>query len=378
MKDKKEIFKVKFDETEDDALEKILDMLPFEKENFLAEDLNWETFEKTGSSFIVKLLINTSILNPEKELPMEHIRTAISYKLPENITEAVYKFTGFSNEVLVIRKTKDAAIILDKRMFTPEKTVFDFLSIINSENIPNARIETFTVTIERKNGKLTEVSYRDRYFRISIKDNQVKEFFAETDTIYNYWKINKGFVISGQKEIFEKAFVSFLGNNTNSEKDLELMAILKFLMLSKLDESFFNENKPYMYKKLIEVSKFEIENVLSSIQTSKGKMNFEINGKIIYLDFSEVEKVIPDFLSDETMLLLKEVNEKFENFNNGISVMIYKNIVSDEVLPVIELYNKNCLDFFYVKEKNVEKIKEISKRFRTVIYTVNGKTYYCN
>lgn len=176
MEDKKEIIKVKFDETEGDALEKVLDMLPFEKENFLAEDLNWETFEKIGSSFIVKLPVNTSILNPEKELPMEHIRTAITYKLPKNITEATYKFAGISNEVLVIRKTKDAATISDKRMFTHEKTVFDFLSIINSENIQNARIETFAVTIERKNGKLTEVSYRDRYFRVSIKDNQVKDF----------------------------------------------------------------------------------------------------------------------------------------------------------------------------------------------------------
>ena len=210
MEDKKEIIKVKFDETEDDALEKVLDMLPFEKENFLAEDSNWETFEKTGSSFIVKLPVNTSILNPEKELPMEHIRTAITYKLPQNITEAIYKFTGFSDEVLVIRKTKDAVIISDKRMFTPEKTVFDFLSIINSENIQNAYIETFAVTVERRNGKLTGVSYRDRYFRINIKDNQVKEFFVEPDTIYNYWKINKVFVISGQKEIFKKAFDLFL------------------------------------------------------------------------------------------------------------------------------------------------------------------------
>lgn len=178
MEDKKEIIKVKFDEMEDDALEKVLGVLPFEKENFFAEDLNWETFEKTGSSFIVKLLINTSILNPEKELPMEHIRTAITYKLPKNITEAIYKFAGFSNEVLVIKKTKDAVIISDKRMFTPEKTVFDFLSIINSENIQNIRIETFAVIIERKNGKLTEISYRNRYFRISIKDNQVKNFFC--------------------------------------------------------------------------------------------------------------------------------------------------------------------------------------------------------
>lgn len=378
MEKKKEIIKVKFDEMEDDALEKILDMLPFKKENFLAEDLNWETFEKTGSSFIVKLPINTSILNPEKELPMEHIRTAISYKLPENITEAVYKFTGFSHEVLVIRKTKDATTISDKRMFTPEKTVFDFLSIINSANVQNARIETFAVTIERKNGKLTEVSYRDRYFRINIKDNQVKEFFVEPDTIYNYWKINKGFVISGQKEIFEKAFDLFLEDNTNSKESLELMAILKFLMLNKMDERFFNENKPYMYKKLIEVSKFEIENVLSSIQTPKGKMNFEINRKIIYLDFSNIEKVIPDFLSDETILLLKEVNEKFGNFNNETSVMIYESMDSEEILPIIELYGENCLAFSYVEEKAIEKIKEISRKFKTVIYTVNGKTYYCN
>lgn len=378
MEDKKEIIKVKFDETEDDALEKVLDILPFEKENFLAEDLNWETFEKTGSSFIVKLPVNTSILNPEKELPMEHIRTAISYKLPENVTEAIYKFTGFSDEVLVIRKTKDATTISDKRMFTPEKTIFDFLSIINSENIQNIRIETFGVTVERRNGKLTGVSYRDRYFRINIKDNQVKEFFVEPDTIYNYWKINKVFVISGQKEIFEKAFELFLDDNTNSKESLELMAILKFLMLNKLDERFFNENKPYMYKKLIEVSKFKIENVLSSIQTSKGKMNFEINRKIIYLDFSDVEKVIPDFLSDETILLLKEVNEKFGNFNNETSVMIYESMDSEEILPIIELYGENCLAFSYVEEKAIEKIKEISRKFKTVIYTVNGKTYYCN
>lgn len=378
MEDKKEIIKVKFDETEGDALEKVLDMLPFEKENFLAEDLNWETFEKIGSSFIVKLPVNTSILNPEKELPMEHIRTAITYKLPKNITEATYKFAGISNEVLVIRKTKDAATISDKRMFTHEKTVFDFLSIINSENIKNVSIETFAVTVERRNGKLTEVSYRDRYFRISIKDNQIKEFFAETDTIYNYWKINKGFVISGQKEIFEKAFALFLDNNTNSKENLKLMAILKFLMLNKLDERFFNENKPYMYRKLIEVSKFEIENMLSSIQTSKGKMDFEINGKIIYLDFSDVEKAIQDFLSDETILLLKEVNEKFGNFNNETSVMIYQNRYSEELLPIIELYSENCFAFYYIEEKDIEKIKEISKGFRAVIYTISGKTYYCN
>lgn len=378
MEDNKEIIKVKFDETEDDALEKVLDMLPFEKENFFAEDLNWETFEKTGNSFIAKLPVNTSILNPEKKLPMEHIRTAITYKLPENITEATYKFAGILNEVLVIKKTKDAIIISDKRMFTPEKTVFDFLSIINSENIPNVRIETFAVTIERKNGKLTEVSYRDRYFRISIKNNQVKEFWVESDTIYSYWMIFKGFVTSGQREIFEKAFDLFLEDNANSKENLELMAILKFLMLNKLDERFFNENKPYMYRKLFEVSKFKIENALSSIQTSKGKVDFEINEKIIYLDFSDVEKVIPDFLSDETILLLKEVNEKFGNSENGTSVMIYKNIDSEEVLPVIELYNKNCLAFSYVEKKNVKKIKEISKGFRTVIYTVNGKTYYCN
>ena len=190
--------------------------------------------------------------------------------------------------------------------------------------------------------------------------------------------IFKGFITLGQREIFEKSFNLFLGNNTNSEKNLELMAILKFLMLNKLDERFFNENRPYMYRKLIEVSKFEIENVLLSIQTSKGKMNFEINRKIIYLDFSDVEKVIPEFLSDETILLLKEVNEKFGNFNNEISVMIYESMDSDEVLPVIELYNKNCLAFSYVEEKDVEKIKEISKGFRIVIYTVNGKIYYCN
>lgn len=378
MEEKKEIIEVKFNEMEEDALEKILDTLPFEKEKFLAEDSGWETFEKTGSRFIVKLPINTSILNPEKELPMEHIRTAITYKLPQNITKATYKFAGFSNEVLVIKKTKDAVIISDKRMFTYDETIFDFLSIINSENIQNARIETFSVTIERKNGKLTEVSYRDRYFRISIKDNQVKEFFAETDTIYNYWKINKGFVISGQKEIFEKAFDSFLGNNTNSEKDFELMAILKFLMLNKLEERFFNENKPYMYRKLIETSKFEIENVLSSVQTTKGKINFEINREIIYLDFSDVEKTIQDFLSVETILLMKEIKKIFGNFNNEISVMIYKNMTSDEVLPVIELYNKNCLAFSYVEEKDVKKIKEISREFKIVIYTVNGKTYYCN
>lgn len=378
MEEKKEIIEVKFNEMEEDALEKILDMLPFEKEKFLVEDSGWETFEKTGSRFIVKLPVNTSILNPEKELPMEHIRTAITYKLPQNITKATYKFAGFSNEILVIKKTKDAVIISDKRMFTPEKTIFDFLSIINSENIQNIRIETFGVTVERKNEKLTEVSYRDRYFRINIKDNQVKEFFVEPDTIYNYWKINKGFAISGQKEIFEKTFDLFLDDNTNSKESLELMAILKFLMLNKLDERFFNENKPYMYRKLIETSKFEIENVLSSIQTTKDKMNFEINGKIIYLDFSDVEKIIPDFLSDETILFLKEVNEKFGNFNNETSVMIYKSMDSDEVLPVIELYNKNCLAFSYVEEKDVEKIKGISKGFRIVVYTVNGKIYYCN
>ena len=364
-----EIIKVKFDETEDDALEKVLDTLPFEKETFFAEDLNWETFEKTGNSFMAKLPVNISILNPEKELPMEHIRTAITYKLPKNITEATYKFAGFSNEVLVIRKTKNAVIILDKRMFTNKETFFDFLSIINSENIQNARIETFAVTVERKNGKLTEVLYRDRYFRISIKNNQVKEFFVEPDTIYSYWKIFKGFITSGQREIFEKTFDLFLDDNTNSKENLELMAILKFLMLNKLDERFFNKNKPYMYRKLIEVSKFEIENVLSSVQTSKGKMDFEINGKIIYLDFSDVEKVMPNFLSDETILLLKEVNEKFGNSENGTSVMIYESMDSEEVLPVIELYGEN---------KDVEKIKKISKGFRTVIYTVNGKTYYCN
>lgn len=178
MEDKKEIIKIKFDETKDDALKKVLDMLPFEKENFFAEDLNWETFEKIGNSFIAELLVNTSILNPEKELPTRHIRTAITYKLPENITEAIYKFTGFSNEVLVIKKTKDAITISDKRMFTHEETVLDFLSIINSENIPNARIETFASTIERKDGKLAEVSYRDRYFRISVKDDQIKYFFC--------------------------------------------------------------------------------------------------------------------------------------------------------------------------------------------------------
>ena len=378
MEDKKEIIEIKFDETEDNALEKVLDMLPFEKENFLAEDLNWETFEKTGSSFIVKLLVNTSILDPEKELPMEHIRTAITHKLSESITEAIYKFTGFSNEVLVIKKTKDAVTVSDKRMFTSEKTVFDFLSIINSENIQNARIETFAVTVERKSGKLTKVSYRNRYFRISINDNQVKEFFVEPDTIYSYWMIFKGFITLGQKEIFEKSFNLFLDDNTNSKENLELMAILKFLMLNKLDGRYFNENKSYMYRKLIEVFKFEIENVLSSIQTSKGKMNFEINRKIIYLDFSDVEKVIPDFLSDETILILKEVNEKFGNFNNEISFMIYENMDSEEVLPVVELHNKNCLAFSYVEEKDVEKIKEISREFKTVIYTVNGKTYYCN
>lgn len=378
MEDKREIIKVKFDETEDNALEKVLDMLPFEKENFLAEDLGWETFEKTENNFVVKIPVNTSILNPEKELPMEHIRTAITYKLPKNITEATYKFAGFSNEVLVIKKTKEVVTISDKRMFTPEKTIFDFLSIVNSENIQDIRIETFAVTIERKNGKLAEVSYRDRYFRISIKDNQLKEFFAEIDTIYNYWMIFKGFTTLGQREIFKKAFDLFLDDNTNSKESLELMAILKFLMLNKLDERFFNENRPYMYRKLIEVSKSEIENMLSSIQTSKGKMNFEINGKIIYLDFSDVEKIIPDFLSDETILLIKEVNEKFGNFNNETSVMIYENMVSDEVLQIIELYGENCLAFSYVEEKDVEKIKEISKGFRTVIYTVNGKTYYCN
>lgn len=378
MKDKKEIIKVKFDETEDDALEKVLDMIPFEKENFFAEDLNWETFEKKGSSFIVKLPVNTSILNPEKELPIRHIRTAITYKLPENITEATYKFTGFTNEVLIIRKTKDAITISDKRMFTHEETVFDFLSIINSANFLDARVETFAAAIERKEGKLTEVSYRDRYFRISIKDNQVKDFFVEPDTIYNYWMIFKGFITSGQREIFEKAFDLFLGDNTNSKENLELMAILKFLMLNKLDERFFNKNKLYMYKKLIEVSKFKIENVLSSVQTSKGKMDFEIKEKIIYLDFSDVEKVIPDFLSDETILLLKEVNEKFGNSENGTSVMIYESMDSEEVLPVVELYSKNCLTFSYVEEKNVKKIKKISKGFRTVIYTVNGKRYYCN
>ena len=378
MKDKKEIIKVKFDETEDDALEKVLDMLPFEKENFFAEDLNWETFEKKGSSFIVKLPVNTSILNPEKELPIRHIRTAITYKLPENITEATYKFTGFTNEVLIIRKTKDAITISDKRMFTHEETVFDFLSIINSANFLDARVETFAAAIERKEGKLTEVSYRDRYFRISTKDNQVKDFFVEPDTIYNYWMIFKGFITSGQREIFEKAFDLFLGDNTNSKENLELMAILKFLMLNKLDERFFNKNKLYMYKKLIEVSKFKIENVLSSVQTSKGKMDFEIKEKIIYLDFSDVEKVIADFLSDETILLLKEVNEKFGNSENGTSVMIYESMDSEEVLPVVELYSKNCLTFSYVEEKNVKKIKKISKGFRTVIYTVNGKRYYCN
>lgn len=373
-----EIIKVKFDETEDDALEKVLDTLPFEKETFFAEDLNWETFEKTGNSFMAKLPVNISILNPEKELPMEHIRTAITYKLPKNITEATYKFAGFSNEVLVIRKTKNAVIILDKRMFTNKETFFDFLSIINSENIQNARIETFAVTVERKNGKLTEVLYRDRYFRISIKNNQVKEFFVEPDTIYSYWKIFKGFITSGQRKIFEKTFDLFLDDNTNSKENLELMAILKFLMLNKLDERFFNKNKPYMYRKLIEVSKFEIENVLSSVQTSKGKMDFEINGKIIYLDFLDVEKVMPNFLSDETILLLKEVNEKFGNSENGTSVMIYESMDSEEVLPVIELYGENCLAFSYIEEKDVEKIKKISKGFRTVIYTVNGKTYYCN
>ena len=378
MEDNKEIIKVKFDETEDNALEKVLDTLPFEKENFFAEDLNWETFEKTGNTFLVKLPVNASILNPEKELRMEHIRTAITYRLPENITEAIYKFTRFSNEVLIIKKRKGAITISDKRMFTHEETVFDFLSIINSENIPNERVETFAATIERKDGKLTEVSYRDKYFRISVKDDQIKYFFVEPDTIYNYWMIFKGFITSGQREIFEKAFDLFLDDNTNSKENLELMAILKFLMLNKMDERFFNENKPYMYRKLIEVSKFKIENMLSSVQTSKGKMDFEINGKIIYLDFSDVEKVMPNFLSDETILFLKEVNEKFGNFNNRTSVMIYENMDSEEVLPVIELYSENCLAFSYIEEKDVEKIKEISKRFRTVIYTVNGKTYYCN
>lgn len=164
----------------------------------------------------------------------------------------------------------------------------------------------------------------------------------------------------------------------NSKENLELMVILKFLMLSKFDESFFNENKPYMYKKLIEVSKFKIENVLSIIQTSKGKMNFEINGKIIYLDFSDVKKIIPDFLSNETLLLLKEVNEKFGNFNDEISVMIYQNRYSEELLPIIELYSENCFAFYYIEEKDIEKIKEILRGFRAVIYTVNGKTYYCN
>lgn len=378
MEDKKEIIKVKFDETEDDALEKVLDILPFEKENFSAEDSGWETFEKTGSSFIVTLPVNTSILNPEKELPMEHIRTAITYKLPKNITEAIYKFAGFSIEFLVIKKTEDAVIISDKRMFTPKKTALDFLSIINSENIQNAKIETFAVTVERRKGKLTGVSYRDRYFRINIKDNQVKEFLVETDTIYNYWMIFKGFVTLGQREIFEKAFDLFLDNNTNSEENLELMAILKFLMLNKLDERFFNENKPYMYRKLIETSKFEIENALSSIQTAKGKIDFEINEKIIYLDFSDVEKVITDFLSEETILLLKEFNEKFGNFNDEISVMIYQNRYSEELLPIIELYSENCFAFYYIEEKDIEKIKEILRGFRAVIYTVNGKTYYCN
>lgn len=202
MEDKKEIIEIKFDETEDNALEKVLDTLPFEKENFFAEDLNWETFEKTGNTFLVKLPVNTSILNPEKELRMEHIRTAITYRLPENITEAVYKFTGFLNEVLIIKKRKDAITISDKRMFTNKEIVFDFLSIINSENIQNARIETFAATIERKDGKLTEVSYRDKYFRISVKDDQIKYFFVEPDTIYNYWMIFKGFITSGQREIF--------------------------------------------------------------------------------------------------------------------------------------------------------------------------------
>lgn len=378
MKNKEEIIEVKFDETEDDALEKVLDMLPFEKENFFAEDSGRETFEKTGNSFVVNLPVNTSILNPERELPTEHIRTAITYNLPENITEATYKLAGFSNEVLVINKTKDTVIISDKRMFTHEKTVFEFLSIINSENIPNARIETFAVIIERKNEKLKEVSYRNRYFRISIKDNQVKEFFVEADIIYNYWKISKGFVILGQKEIFEKAFDSFLDNNKNSKENLEFMAILKFLMLNKLNEKFFKKNKPYMYKKLIEVSKFEIENVLSSVQTSKGKMNFEINGKKICLDFSDIEKKIYDFLSTETISLLKEINKKFGNSNDKISFMIYENMHSEEVLPVIELYNKNYLAFSYVKENEIEKIKEISKGFKTVIYTTTGKMYYCN
>lgn len=378
MEDKKEIIEIKFDETEDNALEKVLDMLPFEKENFFAEDLGWETFKKTGNSFIAKLPVNTSILNPEKELRMEHIRTAITYRMPENITEVTYKFAGFSNEVLVIKKAKDSVTVSDKRMFTNEETIFDFLFIINSENIQNARIETFAVTVERRNGKLTEVLYRDKYFRISVKDDQIKYFFVEPDTIYNYWMIFKGFITSGQREIFEKAFDLFLDDNTNSKENLELMAILKFLMLNKLDERFFNENKPYMYRKLIEVSKFKIENMLSSVQTSKGKMDFEINGKIIYLDFSDIEKVIPDFLSGETISLLKEVNEKSGNSNNETSVTIYENMDSEEVLPVIELYGKNCLAFSYVEEKDVEKIKEISKGFKTVIYTVNGKTYYCN
>ena len=58
--------------------------------------------------------------------------------------------------------------------------------------------------------------------------------------------------------------------------------------------------------------------------------------------------------------------------------MIYKNMASNEVLPVIELYGENCLAFFYVEEKDAEKIKEISKGFRVVIYTISGKTYYCN
>lgn len=378
MEDKKEIIEIKFDETEDNALEKVLDMLPFEKENFFAEDSGWETFKKTGNSFIAKLPVNTSILNPEKELRMEHIRTAITYRMPENITEVTYKFAGFSNEVLVIKKAKDSVTVSDKRMFTNEETIFDFLFIINSENIQNARIETFAVTVERRNGKLTEVLYRDKYFRISVKDDQIKYFFVEPDTIYNYWMIFKGFITSGQREIFEKAFDLFLDDNTNSKENLEFMAILKFLMLNKLDERFFNENKPYMYRKLIEVSKFKIENMLSSVQTSKGKMDFEINGKIIYLDFSDIEKVIPDFLSGETISLLKEVNEKSGNSNNETSVTIYENMDSEEVLPVIELYGKNCLAFSYVEEKDVEKIKEISKGFRTVIYTVNGKTYYCN
>ena len=378
MEDKKEIIEIKFDETEDNALEKVLDMLPFEKENFFAEDSGWETFKKTGNSFIAKLPVNTSILNPEKELRMEHIRTAITYRMPENITEVTYKFAGFSNEVLVIKKAKDSVTVSDKRMFTNEETIFDFLFIINSENIQNARIETFAVTVERRNGKLTEVLYRDKYFRISVKDDQIKYFFVEPDTIYNYWMIFKGFITSGQREIFEKAFDLFLDDNTNSKENLELMAILKFLMLNKLDERFFNENKPYMYRKLIEVSKFKIENMLSSVQTSKGKMDFEINGKIIYLDFSDIEKVIPDFLSGETISLLKEVNEKSGNSNNETSVTIYENMDSEEVLPVIELYGKNCLAFSYVEEKDVEKIKEISKGFKTVIYTVNGKTYYCN